>query len=88
MSGDLELQGHTLSPIFGFDGERYGFCSCSETERFEGRTLAEVEDFHRQHCDRIHDVLAAPQRREIARRGLERAWDALAEALDRKEQSA
>ena len=86
MSGDLELQGHTLSPIFGFPGERYAICSCEE--RFDGRSPAEVEDFHRQHCERIHDALAAPQRREIARRGLERAWDALAEALDRKERSA
>lgn len=77
---DIDLQGHELSPIFGFDNARYGFCSCSDEERIEGCTIAEVEDLHRQHCDRIHDALVAPLRRDAARRGLGRAREALAEA--------
>jgi hypothetical protein len=84
MAGDVELQGHTLSPIFGFDGERYAFCSCSDEERFVGVSLAEVEDAHRQHCDRVHEALVAPVRRAAARRGLEKARAGLAETLARK----
>lgn len=68
MSGDIELDGHTIPAVFGFRDQRYTVCSCGE--RFEGRTIAEVEDLHRQHCDRIHDALVAPLRRDAARRGL------------------
>lgn len=87
MSGDIDMQGHTLSPIFGLDGARYGFCSCSDDERFDGVTSAEVEDLHRQHCERIHDALVAPLARDAARRGIGRAREALAATLGRKETS-
>ena len=79
---DVTVPGHDLSPIFGFDGSRYALCDCGD--RFAGRTIAEVEDLHRQHCDVVEDAATVAERREITQRGLDRAWTALADAVDRK----
>lgn len=81
-AGDITIDGHDLSPIFGFDGQRYALCSCDE--RFDGLTIAEVTDHHRQHLDRLEEVLLRPVIRDITRRGVGRAREALAETVARK----
>ena len=86
MSGDITVEGHGFHAVYGFPGERYILCDCGV--RFDGVSLAEVTDLHRQHVEAIHDAVTAPQRREAAKRDLDRAWDALADAVDRKRATA
>lgn len=72
MSGDIGVEGHGLSPLYGPEGDKYAHCECGHV--VTGLNNNELRDGHEQHLSGL-----------VLKPGVAKARQALAETVARKQ---